>query len=106
MYEGFVQAYEERELSFDETYRDLCVQLSGRQLRGPRLAAVRALAKELEVVLGGAIRLDGGRFYRVAGGSSLEAHLLSEGLRKIGVLTHLVLNGSLIKNGFLFWDES
>jgi energy-coupling factor transporter ATP-binding protein EcfA2 len=105
MYEGFVQAYEERELSFDETYRDLCVQLSGSQLRGPRLDAVRKLASPLEKELGGAIRLDGKRFYRVAPGGNLEAHLLSEGLRKIGVLTHLVLNGSIIKNGFLFWDE-
>jgi energy-coupling factor transporter ATP-binding protein EcfA2 len=105
MYEGFVQAYEEKELSFDETYRDLCVQLGGAQLRGPRLDAVRRLAVPLEEVLGGAIRLNGGRFYRSAPGGNLEAHLLSEGLRKIGALTHLVLNGSLIKNGFLFWDE-
>lgn len=105
MFEGFVQAYEERELSFDETYRDLCVQLSGSQLRGKRRDAVDKLAQPLELELGGAIRLEGTRFYRVAPGGSLEAHLLSEGLRKIGALTHLVLNGSLIKNGFLFWDE-
>ena len=59
MYEGFVQAYEERELSFDETYRDLCIQLGGAQLRGPRLEAVAKLAKPLEKVLGGAIRLEG-----------------------------------------------
>lgn len=105
MYEGFVQAYQERELSFDETYRDLCVQLSGSQLRGPRLEAVRRLATPLEEVLGGSIRLEGKRFYRASSGGNLEAHLLSEGLRKIGVLTHLVLNGSIIKNGYLFWDE-
>lgn len=105
MYEGFVQAYEDRELKFDETYRDLCVQLSGSQLKGARLAAVRNLAEPLEEVLGGSIRLNGNRFYRTGSGGNLEAHLLSEGLRKIGALTHLVLNGSLIKNGFLFWDE-
>ncbi len=105
MYEGFVQAYEDRELKFDETYRDLCVQLSGNQLKGARLAAVRSLAEPLEEVLGGSIRLNGNRFYRTGPSGNLEAHLLSEGLRKIGALTHLVLNGSLIKNGFLFWDE-
>lgn len=105
MYDGFVQAYENRELSFDETYRDLCVQLSGKQLRGPRLEAARVLAEPLEATLGGAIRLIGNQFYRVAPGGNLEAHLLSEGLRKIGSLTHLVLNGSLMENGFLFWDE-
>ncbi len=105
MYEGFVHAYEERELAFDETYRDLCVQLSGGQLRGKRLEVAARLAAPLELALGGAIKLDGGRFYRTGSGGNLEAHLLSEGLRKIGVLTHLILNGSLIQNGFLIWDE-
>lgn len=105
MYEGFLNAYEQRELSFDETYRDLCLQLSGTQLRGPRLTRVAALVKPLETIFGGSIRLEGNRFYRVGPGGSLEAPLLSEGLRKIGALIHLLLNGSLMKNGFLFWDE-
>jgi predicted ATPase len=69
------------------------------------MAAVGQLAKPLEEALGGSIRLDGSRFYRVSTAGNLEAHLLSEGLRKLGVLIHLVLNGSIIKNGFLFWDE-
>lgn len=35
----------------------------------------------------------------------IEAHLLAEGMRKIASLIHLILNGSLIRNGYLFWDE-
>lgn len=105
MYEGFVKAYEDRELSFDETYRDVCVALSGTPLRGPRLAEVRKLAAPLQEILGGRVSLDGGRFYLAATEGNLEAHLLSEGLRKIGSLLHLIVNGSLMKNGFLFWDE-
>lgn len=36
MYEGFIAAYEQRELSFDETYFDLCKALTGKPLLGPR----------------------------------------------------------------------
>jgi len=105
MFEGFVKAYEERELSFDETDRDLCVALSGTPLRGPRLDAAKILAAPLESILGGRVVLDGGRFYLASAQGNLEAHLLSEGMRKMGSLLHLIVNGSLIKNGFLFWDE-
>ena len=107
MYEGFIRSYNERELSFDETYYDLCVALSGTQLRGPRLHTVKALATPLEGILNGRVILGGNRFYfsSFTGEGNLEAHLLAEGLRKIGSLLHLIVNGSLIQNGFLFWDE-
>src|SRR5690606_15735700 len=34
-----------------------------------------------------------------------EAHLLSEGQRKIASLVRLIVNGSLTRNDVLFWDE-
>lgn len=106
MFEGFIQAYEERQLSFDETYRDLCIRLTGSQLRGTRLAKVAKLVEPLEAHLEGKVRLYGSRFYLLSEQTgSLEAHLLAEGLRKIASLVHLMLNGSLATNGFLFWDE-
>lgn len=105
MYEGFIQAYENRELSFDETYKDVCTLLSGSPLLGPRLALARALAEPLEKILGGSVRLAGNRFYLASAEGNLEAHLVAEGHRKIASLIHLVLNGSLLKNSVLFWDE-
>ncbi|HRF12854.1 MAG: hemin importer ATP-binding subunit [Candidatus Accumulibacter phosphatis] len=105
MYEGFIQAYETRELSFDETYRDICVLLSGSPLLGPRLARARSLAEPLEKILGGSVRLTGNRFYLTSPEGNLEAHLVAEGHRKLASLTHLVLNGSLLQNSVLFWDE-
>ncbi len=36
---------------------------------------------------------------------SIEAHLISEGWRKLAVLAQLIINGTLTRNGFLFWDE-
>ncbi len=41
MYEGFVAAYSDRELSFDETYYDLCVALSANPIKGKRLKVAR-----------------------------------------------------------------
>ena len=57
MYEGFVAAYQQRELSFDETYFDTAVALSAVALRGPRPGELRAVADRLEEELGGKIRL-------------------------------------------------
>ena len=107
MYEGFIAAYESRELSFDETYYDACVALSANQLRGPRWVETKELVEPLEEVLGGSVRRSGDRFYIRAGGTGgwMEAHLVAEGLRKIAMLVHLITNGSLAQQGALFWDE-
>ncbi len=106
MYEGFVAAYEQRELSFDETYYDTAVAMSAAALRGPRPKELRDVARRLEEEMGGWIRLEGPRFYlHGAHGERLEAHLLAEGLRKIAQIVHLIANGRLRQGGILFWDE-
>lgn len=105
MYEGFAAAYQDRELSFDETYYDACVALGRAALRGPRSEAARALIRPLEEALGGKVVLKGNRFYLVRADASTEAHLVAEGLRKIASVAQLVVNGSLTNNGILFWDE-
>ncbi|MBI5496586.1 MAG: AAA family ATPase [Deltaproteobacteria bacterium] len=106
MFEGFIPAYQNRELSFDETYYDLCVMLSGAQLRGPRGEAAAALLRPMSKVLGGRVFLKGGRFYVSQPGSGqFEAHLLAEGLRKLASLAQLIANGSLAESGTLLWDE-
>ncbi len=105
LYEGFVAAYEKRELSFDETFRDICLALSEKQLRGKRDVALDFLVKPLEEEIRGKVSLEGGRFYVSGADGSIEAHLLSEGWRKLAALAQLIINGTLTKNGFLFWDE-
>lgn len=107
LYEGFIAAYERRELSFDETVYHLCVALSATPLRGPRSGFAKSTLDELERTLGGSIRLKGNRFYLVSndGQGGLEAHLLSEGLRKVGTLAQLITNGTLQRGSILFWDE-
>ena len=107
MYEGFIHAYENRELSFDETYFDGCVALSAATLRGARTELTRSVTQPIEEALGGSVALVGTRFYVSLESGNLEAHLLSEGLRKIASLAQLILSGSLPLNshGILFWDE-
>lgn len=105
LYEGFIAAYEKRELSFDETFRDICLSLSEKQLRGQRDGMLDALVKPLEEEIRGKVSLEGGRFYVKGADGSIEAHLVSEGWRKLAALAQLIINGTLTKNGFLFWDE-
>jgi len=102
MFEGFISAYNKKELSFDETYYDLCVALDARPDRKPNFSGITT---ELEKVLGGKVRLIGGRFYLYNEDGVIESHMLAEGFRKLGTLFHLMQNGSLTRNGFLFWDE-
>lgn len=104
-YEGFLAAVENRDLAFDDTYRDLCVALSAAPARGPRLAQASDLARPLEDILGGSVELQGEKFLVNMQGSRIEAHLLAEGMRKIATLLRLIVNGSLAQQGFLFWDE-
>jgi hypothetical protein len=92
-------------LSFDETFNDICVALSESQLRGRRDGMLDALVKPLEEEIRGKVSLEGGWFYVTGADGSIEAHLLSEGWRKLAVLAHLIINGTLTRNGFLFWDE-
>ena len=106
MYEGFASAYVSRELSFDETYYDLCLALGFKPLRGPRGETAAALFQPLHDQLDAAVRLDGGRFYiEIPGEGIMEAHLVAEGFRKLASVMYLISNGSLMKNGVLFWDE-
>jgi hypothetical protein len=106
MYEGFIAAYQQRELSFDETYFDTAIALSAAAKRGPRSREFREVMQRLETELGGWIRLEGPRFYlHSARGGHIEAHLVAEGLRKVASIVHLLANGALVRGGILFWDE-
>lgn len=99
--EGFIRLYEKREISFDETYVDLCRALEDVPLRQPP-----EILGQIESVLGGKVeQKQGGRFYIKIGGEEFEAHLVGEGLRKIAIVVRLIANGVLTKGSVLFWDE-
>jgi len=106
IYDGFIAAYERRELSFDETYRDLCVDLSATPLRSVSPPVLAELAAKLDDEVGGKTVLRGDRFYvSLSEDWLLEAPMLAEGLRKLASIAHLIRNGSLAEKSVLFWDE-
>jgi ABC-type hemin transport system ATPase subunit len=105
MYEGFIAAYKNREISFDETYYDTCVALNALPLRGTKQLLATDMMARLERAAGGSVSLIGERFYSNQAAGKIEAHLVAEGFRKLATLTHLIANGSLEEGGILFWDE-
>ena len=106
MYSGFVAAYERRELPFDETFRDLCLDLSANPLRSIASPGLEELAAKLDDAVGGKTVLRGDRFYvSLSDDWLLEAPMLAEGLRKLASITHLIRNGSIAEKSILFWDE-
>ena len=104
-FEGFIALYDKREVSFDETYNDLAINLSL-----PKCKAVSPLiTSALQVLatdIGGTLELEGGKFFLVSKGSKrTEANLIAEGIRKLATLVRLIENGSLDVGDTLFWDE-
>jgi len=103
---GFVAAYDRKELSFDQTFCDLCMDFSASLLRFVSPPALGELAAKIDGVVGGKTVLRGDKFYvALSKDWSLEAPMLAEGLRKLASITHLIRNGSLIQGGVLYWDE-
>ena len=105
LFPGFISAYMRRELEFDRTYYDLCVALDAKPLRGPRRESRKRMLDPIERALGGRVVIDNGRFYIDLPDGRMEAQLVAEGLRKLAMLAHLIVNGSLSEKAFLFWDE-
>lgn len=105
-FDGFISLYETHELEFDETFKDLAVNLSSPRLKEmPEF--VSRLSRNLGDAIGGEVTLEGGRFYTVTGKKQQrrEINLLAEGLRKLATIVQLLSNGSLQAGGTLFWDE-
>jgi hypothetical protein len=106
LYPGFAKLYEERELSIDETYSDLCRALNGFLLKGQKAKQIAVFIEPLETILCGRLRLKEGRFYlKPTLQKEMEISLVAEGLRKIATLAYLAANGSLSQQNLLFWDE-
>ncbi|MFD6098927.1 ATP/GTP-binding protein [Nocardiopsis flavescens] len=110
LYPGLVSLFETREVEFDETWRDTALLLGRAALRGPRVRAANDLLAPLLEEIEGTVLEENGRFYvrlpvGSAGAGKIEAHLVSEGFRKLAMIIRLVSNGVLLEGGYLFWDE-
>ncbi len=107
IYPGFVSLYDGHYLEFEQTWRDTCSLLGRPALRGPRAEEAAKLVKPIEKALGGKVLLNtNGRFYlKIPGSGEMEMPLVAEGYRKLAMLAHLIVNGVIQEQGYLFWDE-
>ena len=108
---GFVSLYEHRELSFDQTYQDICILLDLPPMRQEKLSErARWAMDELEAVCGGRFIFYGGgkvTFKFTGDDTEFSANAIAEGFRKAGMLSRLLENGTIRPgaSGPLFWDE-
>ena len=104
-FKGFIALDKKREISFDETYKDLAINLELSKIKKISPSLNNAL-EFLLVDVGGSLELDGGQFFLVSKDSKrTEANLMAEGFRKLAGLLRLIENGSLEVGDTLYWDE-
>lgn len=112
---GLAAAYQSRTVEFDRTYRDVADLLALSPLRD-----VPPLASRIDELVGGAFYVDrDGRAWlrgaapggvgrdptHVRSSPDLEAHLVGEGLRRLGAFGLLLQNGAIARGMTLLWDE-
>lgn len=106
VFRGFQAALERRELAFDATYLDLAKALGVSPLKEQMPVALNSSLKQLQSSVGASVSKKNDTFYfKVNKSGSLEAQIMAEGYRKLGMLAYLITNGELRPSSSLFWDE-
>ena len=106
---GFTSLFDKYDLSFDQTYRDVCGFLELPEVRSENLHEKSKWAMtEIEGICGGRfIFYGGGKVTFKTDNAEYSANAMAEGFRKAGMLSRLLETG-VIKPGVsgpLFWDE-
>lgn len=99
---------------FDDTYIDIVnlvkvgtsLEEKGKEEKFQQ-KEVRKSLKKLDEFIGGKLYYDvkKAKFYLKIANSKQEINLVSEGIRRMSVLSQLIKNGILEKGSVLFWDE-
>ncbi len=107
--QGFTSLYEKYELSFDQTYFDICSLLDLPSIRDNQLHTKSKWAmNEIEQICGGKFKFyGGGKVTFIVGDDEYSANAMAEGFRKAGMLSRLLETGAIAPGitGTLFWDE-
>ncbi|MTW21823.1 AAA family ATPase [Allochromatium palmeri] len=106
---GFNSLYEKYELSFDQTYQDICLLLDLPAVRTETLHEKSKWAMaEIEGICGGRfVFYGGGNVTFKTENAEYSANAIAEGFRKVGILSRLLETGAIQPgvSGPLFWDE-
>lgn len=100
----FVATFDEYEIDFDQTHRDIVSLLLSPEQRRPNENGGELL-ETFAAILGGSIEEDNERFYLRTPRGRQPMPLVAEGLRKIATLQQLLRNGWLRPGSVLLWDE-
>ncbi len=104
IFEGFISAYENREIPYDLTQYHLVKKLGALPLRGDARAEAENLLTDFSN-LDIDIHQKGGQFFIHEQNREIEAMIAAEGVKKMAQMIYLIRNGALTKNSILFWDE-
>ncbi len=106
---GFTSLYDKYDLSFDQTYRDVCGFLDLPEVRAETLHEKSKWAmNEIQGICGGRfIFYGGGKVTFRTDNAEYSANAMAEGFRKAGMLSRLLETGVIRPgvSGPLFWDE-
>ena len=106
---GFASLYDKYEISFDQTYKDICMLLDHPKIRKENLSLeVQNAINEIEKISQGIFQFyGGGRVTFKTENEEYSANAVGEGIRKIGILARLLKTGAIQPgvSGPLFWDE-
>ena len=107
--EGFSSLYERYELSFDQTYKDICLLLDLPEVHPEKLhEKVKWAMEEIERICGGRFVFPGGgRVVFKTAKEERSANSVASGFCKVGMLFRLLETGAIQPgvSGPLFWDE-
>lgn len=106
---GFSSLYQRFDLSFDQTYQDICLSLDLPELREDALQekAKWAIDKINKVIGGEFIFYGGGKVTFKSQNNEYSSNVVAEGFRKAGMLARLLETGAIQPgvSGTVFWDE-
>ena len=102
---GFRSLYEQRDIHFEEIYRDILDRAYLPARRGAAPPERKRLLTILQKAIDGKVRAKNEEFFLRSRQGDLEFSLLAEGMRKLGLLWLLIQNGALLEGSVLFWDE-
>ncbi|MDX2102568.1 MAG: ATP-binding protein [Alphaproteobacteria bacterium] len=102
---GFLALFERRDLRFEDVYADIIRKAYIPALREPLMKEHLDKLQMLEEIMSGRIVQKDEAFFLDGRQGDIEFPLLSEGMRKLGLIWILIRNGSISRDSVLFWDE-
>ena len=102
---GFRSLYAQREIHFEDVYKDVLDRAYRPALRSPIDGDREGLLTSLRKAIDGEVAVEGEEFFLRSEQGDLEFSLVAEGVRKLALLWLLIRNGTLESDSILFWDE-